>query len=282
MLCDKDGARAKEAAAFWKVDGVFQDPAKAIEAVQPDLVSICTPDATHGAMLRLALQCPSVRAILAEKPLALSSSEARAIAEEARKNGVALVVNYSRRFHRAYRKAREEIALGRIGEIRSVTGYYSRGIKHNGTHWIDLARWYIGEIAAVRADPAVVEVEEDPTPDIRFEFQSGAIGLLKGVDQRSYALFEIDLLGTKGRLRITQGPRFVWSMSQPSPSHPEFQYLREDPEVAIPPESAIAAAVANLLDCLDGRSAPICSAGDAVCALEIAEACVRSLESGRT
>lgn len=281
-LCDHDFTRAKEAAAFWKIDRVFDDPISALEATQPDLVSICTPDATHGEMLRLVMGSKCVRAILAEKPLALASQEASALAAHARGRALTLIVNYSRRFHGAYRRAREDLANGRIGEIRAVTGYYSRGIKHNGTHWIDLARWCIGEIAAVRADPAVVEVEEDPTPDVRFEFQSGAVGLLKGVDQRSFALFEMDILGSSGRLRITQGPRFGWSRSRPNPSHPEFRYLHEDPAASPAPESSVAAAVANALECIEGRSSPWCSADDGIRALEVAEACLQSLQSGRT
>lgn len=281
-LCDQDVARAKEAASYWTVEGAFQDPAEALETIKPDIVSICTPDAAHGAMLRLALQCPSVRAILAEKPLALSATEARVLAEEAQNKGITLVVNYSRRFHSAYRMAYEEILQGRIGEIRTVTGYYSRGIKHNGTHWIDLVRWFVGEIAAVKAEPAVIEIEEDPTPDIRFEFKSGAVGLVKGVDQRLYALFEMDILGTLGRLRVTQGPRFAWSTSRADPSRPEFRYLYEEPGVGAPPESTIATAVSNLLDCLEKRATVMCSAEDAVRVLEIAEACERSLKSGRT
>lgn len=280
-LCDQDLARATQAAAYWNVGHVFQDAASALEAVRPAIVSVCTPDATHSEILHRVLECESVRAILAEKPLTLTSAEAKSLATLARDRGVIIVVNYTRRFHGAYRNAYGHLQRGRIGDIRAVTGYYSRGIKHNGTHWIDLARWYVGEISAVRADHAVIEYHEDPTPDVRLEFESGALGQLKGIDQRYYALFEMDLLGTEGRLRITQGHRFTWSSRRPSSSHPEFIYLHEEPASTNNYDSAIIAAVDNLLDCLEGKSAPLCSAEDAIRALQVAEACVRSLETSR-
>lgn len=279
-LCDIDKARAKEAALFWGVDQWFNDPIMALQEVRPDIVSVCTPDETHAEILDAALETQSVRAILAEKPMALSTAEAKRIAYKATERSVVIVVNYSRRFQSAYRRAKSALSEGRIGSVHSITGYYSRGILHNGTHWIDLARWFVGEVTSVRADPAIVESERDPTPDVRFEFESGAIGHLKGIDQRAYALFEMDILGETGRLRITQGPRFSWYARHTHPTRPEFCYLQEQTSEAASPESAIVAAVANICDCLEKKSAPICSADDASRAIEIAEACIRSLNLG--
>lgn len=278
-LCDTDPARVGAAAHFWNVPG-YRVMELALSELQPELVSICTPDETHAEVLDRVLEADSVRAVLAEKPIALNDADAVRISRKAAAKKVALAVNYSRRFHPAFRRAQSAVRAGRIGAVRSLLGYYSRGIKHNGTHWIDLARWFVSDVRAVRADAGVVEWPHDPTPDVRMTFACGAIGFLKGVDQRAYALFEMDVLGDEGRLRIFQGPRFIWSRRVPDTRNPEFYYLQEETAQTVPPESPILEAVANLCDCVEGISEPLCGADDAICALAVATACERSLSTG--
>ena len=50
----------------------FADPAELLAQAQPEITSICTPDETHFELARMALQASSVRAVLCEKPLAMS------------------------------------------------------------------------------------------------------------------------------------------------------------------------------------------------------------------
>ena len=57
---------------------------------------------------------PGVRAILAEKPLALDAATARALAARARECGVVLAVNYTRRFAPAFRRLQP-------GEVQHVS-----------------------------------------------------------------------------------------------------------------------------------------------------------------
>ena len=97
-VCDADPARLARATERWKVEAKYVDASELLSKAQPEIVSICTPDATHFTLIKAALETPSVRAILAEKPLALEVSQARELVELARARGVALAVNYSRRY----------------------------------------------------------------------------------------------------------------------------------------------------------------------------------------
>jgi predicted dehydrogenase len=166
-VCDVDAARAAHTARRWSPAQGFSDVATLLATVRPQIVSVCTPDATHAAVLAEVLASPDVRAVVAEKPLALGLVEARSLVELAKRRGITLVVNYTRRFSPSHRQAQRRIAAGEIGEVLAVTGLYTKGLLHNGTHWFDLARWLVGDIVRVQAWPGAGDpAGGDPTcPD---------------------------------------------------------------------------------------------------------------------
>ncbi|MBY0370342.1 Gfo/Idh/MocA family oxidoreductase, partial [bacterium] len=104
-----------------------------LQAEKPEIVSVCGPDATHEAVVRQLLDCASVRGILAEKPLALTMAPARELAERARDKGIVLAVNYSRRFSGLFQELQKRLQSGEWGELQQATGFYTKGIFHNGT-----------------------------------------------------------------------------------------------------------------------------------------------------
>jgi predicted dehydrogenase len=97
-LCDTDPLKLNRAAERWEVKQCYTDAGELFANAQPEVVSICTPDATHFACIKAALSASSVRAILAEKPLALKQTEALELADLETRRGVKLAVNYSLRY----------------------------------------------------------------------------------------------------------------------------------------------------------------------------------------
>lgn len=274
-LCDADAGRVADAARHWDVELACTSVDDALERARPALVSVCTPDETHAAVLERVLQAPGVRAVLAEKPLARTVAEAERIVALAKERGVLLLVNYSRRFHPAYRRLREELAAGVLGEVMLVSGYYSKGVLHNGSHWFDLARWLAGEARVVYASHAFDEYPGDPTVHVDLVFASGARGRLNGMRQSDYALFEVDIMGTRGRVRLLGGPRFEWSVARDSDRYPGFRHLQPLRVDAPAPESAIVAAVDHVIRCLEGGEQPWCDGADGVAAMRLAGEALR-------
>ena len=268
-------AGAGGAARHWGVDLSFASVDEALQRARPALVSVCTPDETHAAVLEQVLVAPGVRAVLAEKPLARTVAEAERIVALARERGVLLLVNYSRRFHPAYRQLRKELAAGAIGEVTLVSGFYSKGILHNGSHWFDLARWLVGEAQVVYAAHAHDECPGDPTLHVDLAFASGARGRLNGMRQSAYAIFELDLLGTRGRVRLLGGPRFEWSIARDSERYAGFRHLQPLRVDAPAPESAIVAAVDHAIRCLNHEEHPWCGGADGVAAMRLAGEALR-------
>jgi len=81
-------------------------------------LSICTPNPTHYKFAKEFLEAG--KHVLLEKPMAVSSKEARELVEIARKKGVVLTVGHIFRFNNALKKLQEMIEAGELGKINVV------------------------------------------------------------------------------------------------------------------------------------------------------------------
>ncbi|RYE29362.1 MAG: Gfo/Idh/MocA family oxidoreductase [Hyphomicrobiales bacterium] len=104
-------ARFGEAKAYDDEAAFLADPA--IEAVY-----IATPNHLHAAQALKAIAAG--KPVLIEKPIALASADVEAIAQAASQRGVFAMEALWTRFLPAVRRAREQIAAGRIGAIRRI------------------------------------------------------------------------------------------------------------------------------------------------------------------
>ncbi|MGD0200520.1 MAG: Gfo/Idh/MocA family oxidoreductase [Bryobacteraceae bacterium] len=124
------------AAAFAQATGVEKtvtDYHKLLEDPQIEAVHICTPNALHYPIAKAAMLAG--KHVLCEKPLAVSSAEARELVEIARKQGVANCLNHNLRFYPLVQQVRAMIQNGELGEILVVQGTYSQDWLLYDTDW---------------------------------------------------------------------------------------------------------------------------------------------------
>ncbi len=269
-VCDADPERARRCAERWNVAQWHTDAEAMLEQVSPDLLSVCTPDGTHFSIISAALASPNMRGILAEKPLALEPTQAEQLVTRAAEQGIRLAVNYSRRYSPGHQALRQRIENGELGAIQSVAGFYTKGTLHNGTHWFDLARFLVGEVTEVRGFDRLREAGEDPTLDVRLMFQNGASGSLLGLDATVYSLFEMDIVGTLGRVRIVDGGHWFENFhAGDSPYYSGYRtLLPSEREAGRVDDTLFNAALDLVASVRDGR-APLCDGHDALRALAI-------------
>ncbi len=281
-VCDADASLALRAARRWGLSSGATEVAELLSQARPQIVSVCTPDATHAQILRQILESPDIRAVIAEKPLALDVAEARSIVDLADARGVVLAVNYTRRFASSHIEAHERILSGALGRIVAVQGLYTKGIIHNGSHWFDLARWLVGEITRVQAwQGAPGSGGSDPTCHVRLTFAGGQSGVLLGLDERCYTVFEMDVLGTAGRLRIADsGMRLEWFEAAPSPHYSGYRSLQSTGETVAGFRDVALRMVENVVAALRNGTPPRCNGADAIAALTVSDAARRSLALG--
>jgi len=281
-VCDIDEAKAKACAEQWKIDNYYTDIEKLLHEQQPQIVSICTVNKTHADILSILLKTAGIKGIIVEKPLALDVKQAYQLVQLAKEKEIPVIVNYNRRYAKGHQKIKQQIENGEIGRIQKISGYYTKGILHNGTHWIDLARWLVGEIESVQGFCTEQEIKSDPPIDAYFKFKNGASAFLQNLDADAYSVFEMDILGTEGRIRITySGHRIEFFNVDESPYYDGYQILQKQHQFDDSVSNVILYVVEDLISCIENGVVPRSSGDDGLAVLQIADALIQSARVGK-
>lgn len=183
-VTDEVPGRAEEAAAQYGFAATAKDWREVAADPRVQAVSIAAPNFLHRE-IGVAM-AEAGKHIWIEKPVGLTVQDARAVADAVATAGVQGTVGFNYRNAPAVCAARELIATGEIGTVTHVrirlfsdyaahpdgalTWRYERERGGNGvlgdlaSHGIDLARFLLGDIAALTADTAVF-VPERARPD---------------------------------------------------------------------------------------------------------------------
>ena len=147
-----DDARTSFAEEF-NAGNAYTDYRKMLERETLDIVSVCTWTGMHREMVEAAAT-EGVKAIHAEKPMATTWGDAKAIMRSCEDNGVTITFCHQRRFDPAFIKAKQIANSGAIGEVYRYEGTCPN-LFDWGTHWFDMffyynndepAEWVIGQI----------------------------------------------------------------------------------------------------------------------------------------
>jgi predicted dehydrogenase len=214
-----------------------------------------------------------VRAIFCEKPLASTMAEASEMVEACEASGVILAVNHTRRWDPIYQRARRLLADGVIGRLQAIAGTYPGRVFTLGTHLFDLMRFFAGDVEWVCGDSVGYDGGEWSFSGL-LRFESGIRGtVLCGQTTRNY-IFELDLLGTEGRLRLTEdGARIDIARYEPSPRFAGYRELLPDASItrsALHGETRLVAAIRDIVSCARNGGTPAGSGRDGKAALAIA------------
>lgn len=152
--CDLDEANCCDYAGEFDIPKSYGDSREMLKQEHPDIVSICTYAGTHLKMLRDALDA-GVRGVWLEKPMAYDIGESREIARICAESDAKVIVHHRFRLGKPFAWARDAIAAGRIGAIRSVQVTncveWWNDLYDVGCHTIDLVRMVLG-------DPLPIEI----------------------------------------------------------------------------------------------------------------------------
>lgn len=272
-LSDLDVSRLTVYGDKFDVPGRYLDFKTMLATENLDLLSVCTWNSTHQEIVTRAAEA-GVRAILCEKPIAESLAAADAIIESCARRGVVLLIDHMRRFDPFQQEIAAFLRENRLGAIQQVTCYYTAGLANTGTHLLDLLRFYFGDVEWVegRLSDATSPNPFDPNVDGWLRFATGFSAVLQACDVKSYLIFEINILGTYGRLRVTDSG-FNLHVEEVRQSN-RFDGYRELSETSSPiainrPHEFMLHAVQHLIDCLERRAQPLSSGEDGRKALEL-------------
>ena len=216
-IASRDLHKAEEAAralgiakAYGSYEELLADPQ--IEAVYNPL-----PNQLHVPWSIKAAEAG--KHVLCEKPISMTVAEARTLLDVQQRTGVTIGEAFMVRTHPQWLRARELVASGRIGSLRSIQGFFSYfntdpknirnipetgggGLMDIGCYPINTSRFLFGE------EPWRVSgvMDKDPTfqtdrlTSAVLEFPSGQASFTCSTQLVPYQRMQI--LGTKGRIEI--------------------------------------------------------------------------------
>jgi predicted dehydrogenase len=169
-----------------------------------DVVSIGVPTPLHFDVFQEIIK-HSPRAVICEKPIASNVKEAEQMLQLSKMQNTSLLVNYMRRFEPGVLELKEKIRQKEFGKIYKGTVWYSKGILNNGSHFIDLLRFLLGDITDIKIlSKGRKWNETDPEPDVQVVFEKAPIYFLAGREE-CFSSMEIELIGEKGKIRYEVG-----------------------------------------------------------------------------
>ncbi|MDR2347262.1 MAG: Gfo/Idh/MocA family oxidoreductase [Bifidobacteriaceae bacterium] len=121
LLGSRDPAKATQVGQQFDVrrggasyDAVIADP-------QIEAIYVSLPNTMHHEWIIKALDAG--KAVLSDKPLTVSSAEAKSVAAKSRETGLPVMEGLMYRFHPQNRYVVEQLAAGAVGEVREVQVY---------------------------------------------------------------------------------------------------------------------------------------------------------------
>lgn len=228
----RDSAKARDFAARHGVPRWYSDAESLLADPDVDAVYVATPPNGHARYALMAARAG--KPVYVEKPMARHHDECQAMISGCREAGVPLFVAYYRRCLPRFLKAKEILAQGGIGSVRSVQVTYA-GINRGrnpgapepwrmvpeiaggglfldlGSHTLDILDFLLGQIVSAKGHARNLSgtYGAEDTVSAAFTFASGALGA--GLWSFSDASREdrVEIRGSAGKLAFAvfgEGP----------------------------------------------------------------------------
>ncbi|WP_291045495.1 Gfo/Idh/MocA family oxidoreductase [Herbiconiux sp.] len=181
-IASRTKANAQAVADRYGIATVHDSPEELIADASIEILDIAYPPDLQPALIREALKQPHIKAILAQKPLALSLDEAIALRDEAAAAGKPLSVNQNMRYDQSIRSLKQLLDEGALGEpvfaqidMHAVPhwqgfleGYDRLTLSNMSVHHLDALRFLFG-------DPSEISTVVRRDPRTEFEHEDGIV-----------------------------------------------------------------------------------------------------------
>jgi len=216
-IASRDANKAEQAAGdldIPKAYGSYEDLLG-----DPEIEAIYNPLPNHLHVPWSIRAAEAGKHVLCEKPVALDANQARKLFEAQARTGVKIGEAFMVRTHPQWLRARELVRAGRIGELRSILGFFSYfnrdpanirnvrewgggGLMDIGCYPINTSRFIFGEeprrvMALLERDP---EMQTDRLASGMLDFPSGQSVFTCSTQLVPYQ--RMQLFGTAGRIEI--------------------------------------------------------------------------------
>lgn len=211
----------------------FDDLLEGLTKTNPDFVILSTPTETHFEILKTILKQKSLKAILCEKPVSYDDEEATQMVELCQKNNVKLFVNYQRFYLPSSDVIKKRLFPSNI-KIEFLKGvcWYSKGLIHNGGHFINLLESWLGNLKSIESiESHQYWSNEDTEPDALLSFQNGKVFFISSRES-DFSHYSIELVTSEGKLTYKNGgDEIYWQDKVPDTTFPGYTILSKNMEL---------------------------------------------------
>jgi predicted dehydrogenase len=222
-LCERSSVVRKVARRLLNDAEVVDDVTK-LAHLDLDAIYVTTPIPTHFSICRIIFAEKMARNLFVEKTLANNFSESNELCEIARLTRGTLMVGYHKRYSVTFRKAKNLLQQKAIGNPSSFGAYAyssdfsglsekskisgSRGgvLVDLGSHVVDLAHWFFGNMTVERANLHSItgsKSEDSAEFDVYCENDAkGSFDVSWCKSEYRMPEFGFTILGTKGEIRV--------------------------------------------------------------------------------
>ncbi|MFD0620651.1 Gfo/Idh/MocA family protein [Paenibacillus sp. GCM10027629] len=238
-ISDGDAEKRAWAAETYSGVAVYADSEAMLASGDVDAVIVATPHYDHPVEAQRALA--QGMHVLIEKPAGVYTKQVREMNEAAAASGRVFGIVYNQRTNPLYRKLRELIADGELGEIRRtnwiITSWYrSQSYYDSGSwratwggegggvlinqcpHQLDLWQWTTGLMPVrIRAfchfgKHRDIEVEDDVTAYV--EYANGGTGVFITTTGEAPGTNRFEVTGDRGKIVIEDGRLTFWRLRE--------------------------------------------------------------------
>ena len=233
-VCDNNPVKLENAKNKFTEIVYFSDYKEMLDSGECEAVLVETPHYQHPEIVMECLK----RGIhvICDKPAGVYTKQVREMNELASKSGAKFAMMFNQRTNCVYRKMKEIIASGELGELQRmtwiITDWYRTQAYYDGGSWratwagegggvlinqcphqIDLVQWVLGQMPKKvhgfchYGKWHDIEVEDDVTA--YFEYENGATGVFITTTGEAPGTNRFEVSGSKGKL-ICERDELIW------------------------------------------------------------------------
>jgi predicted dehydrogenase len=281
---DTDDLKGNEAAKKWGTKN-FSTIAKAYDFCPSiDVVCIAVPDIFHfDILMEVSIYKPKI--VFTEKPLTDTLEQAHIVAKIYKKLKIPVLINFKRAFIPEIMQIIDRINQNEFGELQSCHGYYNKGLKHNGSHLLDLIIRVCGckKIILNHLIDSISDFSiDDPSYSFVATSDKSAKIILKSFSGFNYPIFELDLHFTSGRVRFfNTGEKIEIYKVQESKIFSGFKFLQPKEIVDTTLHNSMLYAANNIYENLAYGKALKTPISDGIIVLQITDQILKSLKNSQ-
>ena len=279
-LCDVDIKKLKKYGKKFDVEGLYKKSSDMFRNENLDCVSICTLSDKHLELVKQASKF-DIKGLFVEKPISNSLQNAKKIIQICKQHKITLALNHQRRFDPFYYSVKKLINKKIIGKSQLVNAYYGAGIANTGSHLFDLLRLFFGNVISLQGNFSKNNSNNaaDPNINCSLEFGNGTICYIHALDLKNYGILELDIIGTKGRMRLDLSSNNLEYFKISSNKTLVYKNLVPSKiNVNSSTFSSIYLCVQNLVKAIKQKKDPLCTGEDGYKSLELVIASLLSAQ----